>query len=183
MREMLLVASSSKVQINVPIEAIDLTGWLFNLSDAEYQACSKDHLAAASGFTREGKRLSINVETIGGDVLVQHYVEEISDRDHCRVHSISDAFTHFGLTKMEVTWDLSVRPLDDGSCEFENRIEVHATPELLATFSKYGVAPDAARLRMQSLADEHNAIETPNFAKDIERKAQTHLPIRSEGAA
>ncbi|MCQ1574635.1 hypothetical protein [Neorhizobium galegae] len=181
MSEMLLVVSSSKARINAPAELIDLTGWLFNLSDSEYQACSKDHLAAASGFTREGKRLSINVETIGGDLLVQHYVEQISDRDHCQVRSVSDAFTHFGLTKMEVTWDLTVRSIGSDSCEFENRIEVRATPELLSALKEHGVPPEAARPRMQSLADEHNAIETPLFAKDIERKAQAHV-LRRQGS-
>jgi hypothetical protein len=34
--------------INAPCESINLTGWVFGLTDEEYQACSKDHIAAAA---------------------------------------------------------------------------------------------------------------------------------------
>jgi hypothetical protein len=77
--------------INAPCESINLTGWVFGLTDEEYQACSKDHIAAASSFTPDGKRMSINVERIGS-LIVQHYVEEISERCHCRLISVSDTF-------------------------------------------------------------------------------------------
>jgi hypothetical protein len=68
--------------INAPCETIDLTAWVFGLTDKEYQACSKDHIAAAASLARDGKRMSINVERIGS-LIVQHYVEDISERGHC----------------------------------------------------------------------------------------------------
>ena len=53
--------------------------------------------------------MSINVEILGGSLMVQHYVEEIGQPDHVRLVSISDLFTPTGRTKMGVNWDLSVR--------------------------------------------------------------------------
>jgi len=67
--------------INAPCESIDLTAWVFELTDKDYQACSKDHIAAAASFTADGKRMSINVERIGS-LLIQHYVENIAERRH-----------------------------------------------------------------------------------------------------
>jgi hypothetical protein len=44
----------------------------------------KNHIAAAASMTPEGKRMSLNVEHVG-NLMVQHYVEEISERSHCRL--------------------------------------------------------------------------------------------------
>jgi hypothetical protein len=32
--------------INAPLEKVDITDWLFNIPDAEYQRCSHVHIAA-----------------------------------------------------------------------------------------------------------------------------------------
>ena len=70
--------------INAPVEAIDLTGWVLGLTDKEYQACSKDHIAAGATVSPDGKPMPINVERIGR-LIVQHYVADISERRHCRL--------------------------------------------------------------------------------------------------
>jgi hypothetical protein len=51
--------------IDVGIENVDIAEWLFNLPDAEYQRCSPDHIAAGATWADDGRRTSINVETIG----------------------------------------------------------------------------------------------------------------------
>jgi hypothetical protein len=50
--------------------------------------------------------MSINVEVLGGSVMVSHYVEEITDKHHLRLASVSDAFTPTGRTTLQATWDL-----------------------------------------------------------------------------
>ena len=57
------------------------------LPDSEYQACSPAHCAAGATTTTDGRRMSINVEVIGGSIIVEHYVEEIAQPDHLRLIS------------------------------------------------------------------------------------------------
>ena len=82
--------SSFTAIVNAPIEKVDLADWLFGLSDAEYQRCSPAHIAAGTTRSEGGKRMSINVEMIGGSIVVQHYVEDIAEKHHIRLISLSD---------------------------------------------------------------------------------------------
>ena len=132
--------SSFTAVVNAPIEKVDLADWLFGLSDAEYQRCSPAHIAAGTTRSEDGKRMSINVEMIGGSIVVQHYVEDIAEKHHIRLISLSDTFSPNGHTKVQVIWELSVKP---------------------------------AR---QQASEAHNRIETPLFAKSIERHALDLIP-------
>jgi hypothetical protein len=120
--------------INAPIGRVDIADWLFHLPSAEYQRCCPPaHIAAGVSTTDDGIPMSINVEVIGDSVMIQKYVGEITDADHCRMVSISDVFSPLGRTTSHVVWDLSVEPLDDQSCEFINHVKVTATDEFLAS--------------------------------------------------
>ena len=57
-----IAKSVAEATIHAPVAAIDLTEWVFTLTDTEYQACSKDHIAGAVTATHVGKRMSVNVE-------------------------------------------------------------------------------------------------------------------------
>jgi hypothetical protein len=61
--------------INAPLEKVDISDWLFNLSDAEYQSCSHLHTYIAAGTTTsdDGHPMRINVETIGEALMVQRF--------------------------------------------------------------------------------------------------------------
>jgi hypothetical protein len=57
--------------VDVPIERVDISDWLFNLPEAEYQrCCPPDHIAAGATSTDNGRRMSafaavaIDVENI-----------------------------------------------------------------------------------------------------------------------
>jgi hypothetical protein len=169
------VMADSRIEalINAPFQSIDLADWVFGLTDKEYQACSKDHIAAAASATPGGKRMSINVERIGR-LIVQHYVEEISLRDHCRLVSISDAFgpavTDHG--QIGVLWEFFIEPIGAKTTRFSNHVEVSAAADYEETLRRQGSSLANARQRMQSVLAPHNAEDTPLFAKDIERKAQ-----------
>ena len=75
-----IVNSSFTAIINAPIGKIDIPTWCFNLSETEYQGCSPAHIAAGFTTAPDGKRMSINVETIGGSLMVQHYVETVGEK-------------------------------------------------------------------------------------------------------
>jgi hypothetical protein len=84
--DMILAQSAVTAVIGAPIEAIDIAGWLRNLPDKEYQRCAPpDHKAAGYTTADDGWPMSINVEMIGDRLMVQHYVYEIADRQHCHM--------------------------------------------------------------------------------------------------
>jgi len=167
----LLVRSSAKAVIHAPVDKIDIPEWLFALTDEEYQRCSVAHIAAGATRTPDGsKRIEINVEKVGPGLMVQHWTEDIAEKQHCRLVSLSDMFVQQQRTKMQLTWDTSVRPLSENSCEFTDTIAVFETDEYLAFVKKSGVSPEQMRDETQRALDAHNAEETPNFAKSIERR-------------
>lgn len=101
--------STTTAIINAPLENINLTEWLFTLKDKEYQECSASHIAAGNSIAEDGRRISINVEQIAGNLLIQHYVEDISERNHCAVNSVSDSLSPLGRTTLIIKWELRVK--------------------------------------------------------------------------
>jgi hypothetical protein len=167
----LLVQSSAKAILDAPFEGVDIPEWLFTIGDAEYQRCSVSHIAAASSRNAEGKRMSLNVETVGV-MMVQHYVEDLSEKQRCRVVSITDLFfPEQGRTNCQVSWELIATRLNGNTCQLENVVLVHATPDLDAFFTKNGMPLEQTRTMFQAAVEKHNAEETPLFAGSIARKA------------
>jgi hypothetical protein len=166
-----LVESSVSATINAPIEKIDIPAWCYSLPDSEYQACSPAHCAAGATTAPDGRRMSINVEIIGGSIIVQHYVEEIGEPDHLRLISQSDLFTPSGRSKIDVIWDLSVHRVDDATCELTNTVHSSAPPEMQDFLASQGLAFDAFAAGRRPNSEAHNRQETPQFAKSIERHA------------
>jgi hypothetical protein len=124
----------------------------------------------------DGKRMSINVERIAGNMLVQHYVEDIAEPHHVRVNSLLDSFTDVGATRLAITWELMIRPVDDATSKLSNRVIVRSTPSFLEMLKHAGVS-DMSGVIAQFTAntETHNREETPFFARDIELKAQQQL--------
>jgi hypothetical protein len=166
-----LVNSSFSATINAPIENIDIPTWCFSLPEAEYQACSPAHCSAGVTTAPDGRRMSINVEVLGGSPMVQHYVEEISERDHLRLVSNSDVFTPTGRIKVGVIWDLSVKRIDDHTCQFTNSVHSTSTPELVDSLAKQGIPWEVFKAARKPISEAHNRQETPLFATSIERYA------------
>jgi hypothetical protein len=158
--------------IDAPVAAIDLTEWVFTLKDVEYQACSQNHIAAAATLTPEGKRMSVNVERVG-NLMVQHYVEDIAERNRCRLVSLSDSIgPEIGSqVKLVVIWAFTVDAIDSATTKFTNTVEVRSAPGYLEALQKRGVAFADASEAAQRALSAHNAEETPLFARDIQTKA------------
>ena len=90
MTDEVIAKSTAEATIHAPLASIDLTEWVFTLTDSEYQACSKNHIAAAVTLTPERRRMSINVENVG-NLMVHHYVEDVTERSRSRLVSLSDS--------------------------------------------------------------------------------------------
>ncbi len=104
--------------------------------------------------------MSINVEMIGGSFVVQHYVEDIAEKHHIRLISLSDTFSPNGHTKVQVIWELSVKPIDGRSCEFTNHVHGDATEEFHVFLDKQGLSFESAKQARQQASEAHNRIET-----------------------
>jgi hypothetical protein len=162
--------------MHVPLEKVNIADWLLTLPDAEYQRCSHAHIAAGTSTTDDGRTMSINVETIGDALIVQHYVAEVKEPALCRMVSISDAINKNGRTKVKVEWTLSARKIDDQTTEYTNYIHASATDEFMVFIQEHGITLEQAAAARQIASDAHNREETPNFADSIERQALKQSP-------
>src|SRR5262245_21345215 len=147
-----IVDSSFTAIINAPIDAIDLPKWAFTLPEHEYQGSSPAHVAAGFTTSPDGKRMSINVEVIGGVPMVQHYVETLGEKDHLILESVSDIFTPTGRTTIHVLWELSVKAIDDQRVEFTNHVRSRATDEFIAFLDRQGIPFDVFRAQRQPMS-------------------------------
>src|SRR5260370_25402504 len=120
----LLAESTSKFHVNAPTADIDVTDWLFNVDELEYINCtphSKAHLAAGLTHSSDGKRMSINVEDIGGALIVQHYHEAMSEKLHCRVVSTSHFLIWREDTTADVIWGAIAKPGSRNHSQLRNK--------------------------------------------------------------
>ncbi|MHB8285187.1 MAG: hypothetical protein ACYDD1_10970 [Caulobacteraceae bacterium] len=169
-----LSSSAYRHIIYVPIEKVDIADWLFNLPEAEYQrCCPPDHISCGSTWTDDGVRMSINVEMIGQTLMIQHYVADVATPALCRMVSTSDAFTAHGRTRVQVIWTLSVKAIDERSCEYTNSVVAHPTAEFMEFITRNEISFEDAAAARQRDGGDHNSRETPLFAASIERKARS----------
>lgn len=89
-------------QTDIPAASADLdvAGWLFSMSDSEYQRTATGHRALGV-HVEDGRRGMVNVESIGGNLLVQHYREEHGDRS--QVLMVSPRTTLYMMHLVPVT--------------------------------------------------------------------------------
>ena len=170
MNELILAEFSFTATINTPIEKIDVPAWIFGLADDEYQRCSPAHVATGATHSPDGRRMAINVEVLGGSVLVSHFTEEITDKYHVRLASVSDSFTPTGRTILHVIWDMSVNAIDSNKCKFTNYIHSRPTEEFLKFLAKQGIPFEQFKQARQLAAESLNG-QAPLFAASIERAA------------
>ncbi|MEV7236262.1 hypothetical protein AB0N06_20385 [Streptomyces sp. NPDC051020] len=170
--DLVLAESTQSVDINVPLESIDLGTWLPQLTDTEYQACAvPDHRACGWSRNAAGKLVSINVEVVGGVLLIQHYVAEILERHHCRMVSLSEAQTADGWQYQQVIWDLSVTALDADRSTFTNKILSRPTRAFVTHLEERGIPFEQAVEARKQAVEQHNALEAPSYAASVERAA------------
>ncbi|MBY0561015.1 hypothetical protein [Hyphomicrobium sp.] len=143
-------------------DRIDLTAWLQIFSDRDYQACSPAHRAA--GYFREnGVFGTVNVENVGGHLLVHHYLADEFEphRVVLRSRDTRVYVMHLLPAKIEVIWIMEVEPRESRSAAFRCTVVVRAPP-LLNLVAKLGLLPVFLRWHVRR--------ETPLFAADVVRK-------------
>ncbi len=107
----------------------------------------------------------MNVESVGGHLLIQHYLAVATARQRLVMHSTNSRvyLLHLVPATIEVIWTLEVEPRDASAlfrCTVEARI-----PLLLSILATLALLPLFLRL--------HVAGETPLFAADIARKTRS----------
>ena len=153
-----------EITIPVAADAVDLPAWLFHLSEQQYGACARGHLAI--GGVGGDRRLGmINVESIGGSLLIQHYATRRADKDH--VTMVSDAsrayLMHVAPVKIGVTWDMRIVPESSTTSRFRCAIKVDMPVAVHLLGLTIGTPWFVRR---------HLVEETIGFARDIVGKAR-----------
>jgi hypothetical protein len=120
------ISHTARATLSAPRDDVDLEAWLFGLSDAGYQACAKGHRGAGV-FTDEQGRGMVNVESIGGNLIVQHYRSVRADRGYVEMYSPASRIYLFHLVPAAggVRWTLEVTPRGDTASDFACTVEVH----------------------------------------------------------
>jgi hypothetical protein len=156
------ISHTAHVTLNEPSDQIDLEAWLFKLSDFDYQACAKGHQGAGV-FSDDQGRGMVNVESIGGNLIVQHYRCVRAGRSSVEMYSPASRVYLFHLVPVAagVRWTLDVTPKAAGGSELACTVQVDLPPLLgvLARLSLLG-----------HFLGRHVDEEALGFAADISRK-------------
>jgi hypothetical protein len=159
------IGHSARATLDAPSDEIDLEAWLFGLSDPDYQACARGHRGAGV-FADERGRGMLNVESIGGNLIVQHYRCVRADRSLVEMHSPASRvyLCHLVPVAAAVRWTLGVTPSSGTASDLSCSVEVDLPPVLGAL----------ARLSLLGhFLGRHVDEETRGFAADIGRKCST----------
>lgn len=144
--------------VNAPAGELDLPRWLFRMTDEEYQSCAKGHLGCGSSTNADGKQTSVNVESVGGHLMIQHYLPEASSADHLTLVSRSKCWLfHVWPVHIRVAWDLKLVPTSKETCVLRNTVLVEHDFYIMKVL--VALVFGAVFLR------RHNEEETPNFAR------------------
>ena len=102
-----LFSTVCETPISAPKEAFNLHDWVFTLSDKDYQSTARGHIGAGSSIHTDGTQTSVNVESVGGGLLVQHYVAEVKEPDHVKMVSLTDLYlAPFISFFIKITWEM-----------------------------------------------------------------------------
>ena len=155
--------------IDAPIDQVDLENWLFTLSDADYQAASRGHRGAGS-FIEDGVRGTVNFESIGGTLMVQHYHEVSAEPTRVEMLSKRTRAYVFHLIPVHflVRWTMTATPRTSDTTTFGCTVEVEM-PAWLRVAAGSILTPYFLR--------KHVDEEAPNFAADISRKLATSTRV------
>ncbi|EXG82099.1 hypothetical protein [Cryptosporangium arvum] len=156
---------TGRTTLDVPLDRVDLSDWLFTLSDAEYQAAAPTAHRAAGITVQDGVRGTVNVEAIGGHLIIQHYREVTASPTHVEMHSRRSRVYLFHLVPahLQVRWTMSATEQTAETSEFLCTVELILSPLLRVLGGMSGLSPAIRR---------HTRIETVGFARDIVRKAK-----------
>jgi hypothetical protein len=152
----------SAVAMDIPASAVDVEQWLLNLSDSAYRACAGGHLAMGTFRDDQGIGM-VNVETIGGVLLIQPYRINEIDRGHFVLLSdkTSAYVLHLVPLTVKVRWSIRVAPATATSATLICEIGTYFNSPITAALA------DLMGLRF--FLRRHLVEETRGFARDLQR--------------
>lgn len=155
---------TNSFEIALPKEAIDLYQWVTEMNDADYASYARGHKAMGSYF-KDGHLNMVNVETIGNEMIVQHYV--LRDHRPDRVSFYSEKTKAYILrwfsAVVGVPWEMELRAKGPDRCELVCTIGADF-PNRMVAIGAYINGLGGLFLR-RHLNEEGKA-----FARDMERK-------------
>lgn len=153
---------SHEASIPLPVSAIHLDEWLFRVSEKDYQACARGHRAIG---TNGGARLEhmVNVESMAGALIIQHYRTELLEAHHTRlVSEKSRAYLmHVIPFYLKVGWEMQVSRVSENESKLRCTIDVQ-NPLWVRFVGLFNATNYWIR--------QHLIEETQGFARDLTRK-------------
>ena len=156
------ITSTAHVTLNEPSDQIDLEAWLFGLSDSDYQACAKGHQGAGVFHDEQGRGM-VNVESIGGNLIVQHYRCVRAGSTSVEMYSPASRVYLFHLVPVAagVRWTLDVTARAAVGSELACTVQVDL-PLVLGVLARLSF--------LGHFLGRHVDEEAVGFATDIARK-------------
>lgn len=150
--------------INLPAEQIDLYKWIAEMTESDYKSYSPAHLAMNSHI-KDGVLFMTNVETIGTDMVVQHYELKKHTAKHIQLYSArTDAYImRWILVVVGVPWEMQIMPTSKDTCELICLVGADY-PNAIIKVAAWLNGLGGLFLR------KHLTREGKAFAKDIEEK-------------
>lgn len=130
--------------LHAPVEDIDLVKWF-------YGSIERDRRLVLDAFPEwiaapDGKRMSIQVEVIGGRLVMQYYVETTARKDNLVLESHSHVIMSRGqLASMHIRWEVSVAALDGGKSKLTNHVQSRASQAFVAFLDRQGIEIETYR--------------------------------------
>ena len=160
-----------EASIPLAVTDIHLDEWLFNLSERDYKACARGHRAVGTsgGSHFEGM---VNVESMAGALIIQHYKTELLEGNHVRLFSErSRAYLmHLLPFHLQVSWEMQVSSVSASESNLRCTIDVR-NPLWVRFIGWFNATNYWIR--------QHLIEETQGFARDLTCKG-SHNVVQEE---
>ncbi len=155
---------TSEAEIGLPAEKADLKKWLNDFSTQDYRKSARGHWAMAGGIDRDHNCMTINVESIGGHLMVQNYRNQVVHPHSLKfVSDLTDLWIfHIVHVSIWVETELKIKSVNRSTCLLRCRVLCRTRNPVIGLL---------ARLAFISwFLKSHCLEETASFAADIYRK-------------
>ena len=156
---------SHEAAVPLPASAIHLDEWLFNLTEADYKACARGHRAVG---TNGGAHFTgmVNVESMAGALIIQHYRTELLEANHVRLLSEKSRayLMHLIPFHLQVLWEMEVFSVSSQKSRLRCSIDVR-NPAWVRFVGLFNGTNQWIR--------RHLIEETQGFANDLARKGKS----------
>jgi hypothetical protein len=163
--------STATAIIDAAIDRIDIGGWWLA---AQHSLGPSDRVTAGFTGAPDGKRISVDVELVGGRLLAHYCVERLARRNHLILESVSDLVTPTGRTTMRILWEASVASIGANRSALTSRVRTNVAKEFASFLRRQGIPFDAFLSRRLPVSVSRNERQTRLFAAGIERAVRAN---------